>query len=59
MRVLLLGGTNEGRRLAAALTRRAGFDVITSLAGRVAEPALPAGRTRGGGFGGGDGLTAW
>ncbi|WP_329246622.1 cobalt-precorrin-6A reductase [Actinoallomurus sp. NBC_01490] len=59
MRVLLLGGTNEARRLAAGLTRRTGFDVITSLAGRVAEPALPAGRTRVGGFGGTDGLAAW
>lgn len=59
MRVLLLGGTGEARRLAAGLTRRAGFDVITSLAGRVAAPALPAGRARVGGFGGPDGLAAW
>jgi precorrin-6A/cobalt-precorrin-6A reductase len=59
MRVLLLGGTNEARRLAASLTRRAGLDVITSLAGRVARPAQPAGRTRVGGFGGAGGLAAW
>ncbi|MGY2084094.1 cobalt-precorrin-6A reductase [Blastococcus sp. SYSU DS0539] len=57
-RVLVLGGTGEGRRLAAALAR-AGFDVISSLAGRVAEPALPPGRVRIGGFGGVAGLVAW
>jgi precorrin-6A/cobalt-precorrin-6A reductase len=57
MRVLLLGGTGEARRLAARLTPE--HDVISSLAGRVAAPALPAGRTRVGGFGGTDGLAAW
>jgi precorrin-6A/cobalt-precorrin-6A reductase len=59
MRVLLLGGTGEARRLAAVLARRAGLDVITSLAGRVTNPALPAGRVRVGGFGGPVGLAAW
>ena len=34
----------------------AGDDVLTSLAGRVSEPALPVGRVRIGGFGGVDGL---
>ena len=33
--------------------------VITSLAGRVANPRLPAGEVRQGGFGGPDGLAAW
>jgi precorrin-6A/cobalt-precorrin-6A reductase len=59
VRVLLLGGTAEARRLAAELTGRPGYEVVTSLAGRVAEPAPLPGRTRTGGFGGVDGLAAW
>ncbi|MDO9379442.1 MAG: cobalt-precorrin-6A reductase [Nocardioidaceae bacterium] len=58
MTVLLLGGTGEARALAAALVA-ADVDVVSSLAGRVARPALPEGRTRVGGFGGVDGLVAW
>ena len=57
MRVLILGGTSEARELAAALVD-AGVPVVTSLAGRVAEPRLPAGEVRIGGFGGVDGLRA-
>ena len=57
-RVLVLGGTGEARRLAAALVE-AGVDVVSSLAGRVAEPVLPAGAVRIGGFGGVPGLVAW
>ena len=57
-RVLILGGTAEARALAAALVDR-GVDVVSSLAGRVREPALPAGEVRIGGFGGVDGLAAW
>jgi precorrin-6A/cobalt-precorrin-6A reductase len=53
--VLILGGTAEARELAAALAAE-GYDVVTSLAGRVREPALPLGRLRIGGFGGVDGL---
>ncbi len=59
MRVLLLGGTGEGRRLAALLAGSAGVEVISSLAGRTAEPVLPPGRIRIGSFGGPDGLAAW
>lgn len=55
MRVLLLGGTSEARALAKLLLD-AGIDVMSSLAGRVAEPRLPAGPVRIGGFGGVDGL---
>lgn len=55
MRVLLLGGTAEARSLAAALDAE-GVEVTTSLAGRVAEPRLPVGRVRIGGFGGVEGL---
>ncbi|MBM7807150.1 precorrin-6A/cobalt-precorrin-6A reductase [Geodermatophilus bullaregiensis] len=57
-RVLVLGGTGEARRLAAALVAE-GVDVLSSLAGRVADPVLPDGQVRVGGFGGADGLAAW
>ncbi|MER7703086.1 cobalt-precorrin-6A reductase [Kitasatospora sp. NPDC097605] len=57
--VLLLGGTTEARALAAALAGDASLRVTSSLAGRVAEPRLPAGEVRIGGFGGPDGLAAW
>jgi precorrin-6A/cobalt-precorrin-6A reductase len=57
MRVLLLGGTSEARTLAERLPPR--VNVISSLAGRVPDPALPAGEVRIGGFGGVDGLRRW
>jgi precorrin-6A/cobalt-precorrin-6A reductase len=59
LRVLLLGGTGEARSLASRLAGREEFDVVSSLAGRVAEPVRPEGRLRVGGFGGPDGLAAW
>jgi len=58
MTVLILGGTSEARDLAALLVG-AGIPVISSLAGRVAEPRLPVGEVRIGGFGGVDGLREW
>jgi precorrin-6A/cobalt-precorrin-6A reductase len=57
--VLILGGTGEARQLARLLDGQPGVRVISSLAGRVADPALPAGEVRVGGFGGIAGLTAW
>ena len=57
MRILLLGGTSEARALAAQL--HPDVEVITSLAGRVPNPALPVGQVRIGGFGGTDGLRRW
>jgi precorrin-6A/cobalt-precorrin-6A reductase len=57
-RVLLLGGTGEARLLAGALVAD-GVDVVSSLAGRVAEPVLPPGEVRIGGFGGAEGLAGW
>ena len=57
MRVLLLGGTSEGRALAARLAPD--VDVISSLAGRVPDPALPVGEVRIGGFGGVEGMRRW
>lgn len=56
--VLILGGTAEARALAAGLVER-GVHVVSSLAGRVASPRLPAGDVRIGGFGGPDGLARW
>jgi precorrin-6A/cobalt-precorrin-6A reductase len=56
--ILLLGGTSEARDLAALLVD-GGVPVISSLAGRVAEPRLPVGEVRIGGFGGVEGLRAW
>ncbi|MFI2841962.1 MULTISPECIES: cobalt-precorrin-6A reductase [Mycolicibacterium] len=57
MRVLLLGGTGEARDLASRLHPE--IAVISSLAGRVPDPALPVGEVRIGGFGGADGLADW
>jgi precorrin-6A/cobalt-precorrin-6A reductase len=56
-RVLLLGGTSEARALAARLHPQT--DIVSSLAGRVPDPALPVGPTRIGGFGGVAGLARW
>jgi len=56
--VLILGGTSEARDLAALLVD-AGIAVMSSLAGRVAEPRLPVGEVRIGGFGGVEGLRDW
>ncbi|MFV2018618.1 cobalt-precorrin-6A reductase [Micromonospora sp. LOL_023] len=63
LRVLILGGTAQARQLAAEATAVTDAPpagrVVTSLAGRVARPRLPAGETRVGGFGGPDGLARW
>jgi precorrin-6A/cobalt-precorrin-6A reductase len=55
-RVLILGGTAEGRALAQDLSD---LPVISSLAGRVARPRLPVGEVRIGGFGGPQALARW
>jgi precorrin-6A/cobalt-precorrin-6A reductase len=57
MRVLLLGGTTEARRLADLIAGE--VTVITSLAGRTRDPLLPAGSVRIGGFGGAGGLARY
>jgi len=58
MRVLVLGGTAEARALATTLVED-GVEVMTSLAGRVADPRLPVGEVRIGGFGGASALAAY
>ena len=55
-RVLILGGTAEGRGLAQALGHQPGIEPIYSLAGRTSSPALPDCAVRAGGFGGVGGL---
>ena len=57
MRLLLLGGTGEARDLAARL--HPNIELVSSLAGRVPDPALPVGPVRMGGFGGVEGLRNW
>jgi len=58
-RVLILGGTTEARELAQRLAGRTDVGVVSSLAGRVANPRMPPGRVRVGGFGGATGLSEW
>jgi precorrin-6A/cobalt-precorrin-6A reductase len=58
-RILILGGTSEASQLAARLTNTTGLTVISSLAGRVSQPGMPAGIVRIGGFGGPDGLSSY
>jgi len=57
MPVLVLGGTAEARALADHL--HPDTAIVSSLAGRVPDPALPVGPVRIGGFGGVDGLREW
>ncbi|MGI9410779.1 MAG: precorrin-6A/cobalt-precorrin-6A reductase, partial [Hyphomicrobiaceae bacterium] len=55
-RVLLLGGTQESRKLAAILDSDPRFAIISSLAGRTSQPEATSRNTRRGGFGGAKGL---
>jgi precorrin-6A/cobalt-precorrin-6A reductase len=54
--ILILGGTGEGIALAEALHALPETRLVSSLAGRVANPKLPPGGVRIGGFGGPLGL---
>lgn len=58
-RVLILGGTNEALDLAARLNPIDGLEIISSLAGVTANPRVPDGIVRRGGYGGADGLAAY
>ena len=59
--LLILGGTGEARMLAEQAVSEFGtrLRVVTSLAGRTAEPVPLAGEVRRGGFGGITGLTTY
>ncbi len=60
-RVLILGGTAEGRELAQSITDRFGaaVEIINSLAGRTETPGALSGSVRIGGFDGVAGLHAY
>lgn len=60
-KLLILGGTGEARRLAERAHAEFGgrLLVVTSLAGRTADPVPLAGTVRYGGFGGAAGLAAY
>ena len=58
-RILILGGTGEAMKLAAALAARPGLPALLSFAGRTKAPLLPSIPSRIGGFGGVDGLAAY
>ncbi|KAB2699676.1 cobalt-precorrin-6A reductase [Ochrobactrum sp. Kaboul] len=57
-KLLILGGTTEAAQLAQELSALP-IEVVTSLAGRTANPAPLPGPVRSGGFGGVDGLAAY
>ncbi|MBJ6131337.1 cobalt-precorrin-6A reductase [Ochrobactrum sp. Q0168] len=57
-KLLILGGTTEAAKLAQELSALP-VEVMTSLAGRTANPAPLPGPVRSGGFGGADGLAAY
>jgi len=59
MRILILGGTTEASRLAAALAGRADIAAVLSYAGRTREPAAQPIPVRVGGFGGAEGLARY
>ena len=58
-RILILGGTGEAMKLAAALAARPDLPALLSFAGRTKAPLLPSIPSRIGGFGGVNGLAAY
>lgn len=58
-RILILGGTSDGRRLAERLVADTRYDTLLSFAGRTASLQPPDVPHRVGGFGGVDGLIAF
>ncbi len=54
--LLILGGTSEAASLATAISTNQSLHVITSLAGRTAQPRKLPGEVQTGGFGGVEGL---
>lgn len=56
--ILILGGIKEASKLANTLDQK-GHKIVSSLAGRTKEPKPIAGKTRIGGFGGIEGLSAY
>lgn len=58
-RILILGGTEDARLLAATLSQKNDCDVVLSLAGRTVDPVAQLVPVRSGGFGGCAGLAAY
>jgi precorrin-6A/cobalt-precorrin-6A reductase len=58
-KLLILGGTSEASRLAAALAGNGRFDTLMSFAGITRAPRVPPVPYRIGGFGGAEGLAAF
>lgn len=58
-KILILGGTTEGRQLAGRLTALPGIKVTLSLAGRTENPVAQGVPVVSGGFGGADGLARY
>jgi precorrin-6A/cobalt-precorrin-6A reductase len=58
-RVVILGGTSEGRQLAERLASDPDYAVVLSFAGRTRSLQLPSAPYRVGGFGGVDGLVEY
>ena len=58
-RVLILGGTAEARALAERLAAHPAITPLTSLAGRTADPVMPPGGVRSGGFGGAEAMASY
>ncbi|WP_420349218.1 cobalt-precorrin-6A reductase [Pelagibius sp.] len=58
-RILLLGGTEDSRALAEGLSKFAGVEVVSSLAGRTEQPLALPGSLRIGGFGGVEALARY
>lgn len=56
MKILILGGTSEGRELAGRLSGDDNLSVVVSLAGRTQDPVDQGADVMTGGFGGVDGL---
>ncbi len=56
-RLLILGGTGDAIELAAQVMGFPNLEIITSLAGRTRNPAVPSGDVRVGRFGGATGLS--
>ncbi len=58
-RLLILGGTTEGREIVERLGNDPRFAIIVSLAGRTQNPIILAAKMRIGGFGGVEGLKSY
>ncbi|MEM8877838.1 MAG: precorrin-6A/cobalt-precorrin-6A reductase, partial [Pseudomonadota bacterium] len=59
LRILILGGTGDARKLAQRLAESPDYAVIYSVAGTTTSPLLPDCEVRHGGFGGVEGLASF